>query len=104
MSEFQATWSRDGRRIAYSRWEPGAIDGTGRAGWEDVEIWVMNADGSGATRLAAGHDPTFSPDGERILFYRDDDPGVYVVSSRDGSGIRKLVDGNAMVDWQVVAR
>ncbi len=104
VSEFVATWSRDGQRIAYSRWEPGATDETSRAGWEDVEIWVMNADGSGARRLAAGHDPTFSPDGERILFYRDDDPGVYVVSSRDGSGIRKLIDGHAMVDWQAVWR
>ncbi len=104
VSEFQATWSRDGQHIAYSRWEPGTIDGPGRAGWEGVEIWMMNADESGATRLAAGHDPTFSPDGERILFYRDDDPGVYVVSSRDGSGIRKLIDGHAMVDWQAVWR
>lgn len=62
----------------------------------------MNADGTGATRLAAGHYPTFSPDGERILFYRDDDPGVYAMSSRDGTGVTKLLDENRTVDWQAV--
>lgn len=104
VSSFQATWSRDGQRIAYSRWEPGTNYASRQAGWKDVGIWVMNADGSSARRLGAGHDPVFSLDGEQIIFYRDDDPGVYVVSSRDGSGIRKLIDGHAMVDWQAVWR
>jgi Tol biopolymer transport system component len=104
VSEFQATWSRDGQRIAYSRWQPGTTDATRRAGWQDVAIWVMNADGTGPTRLSPGHDPTFSPDGERILFYRDDEPGVYVVDSRDGTGVAKLIDEHAMVDWQAISR
>lgn len=46
--------------------------------------------------------PDVLADGERILFYRDDDPGVYVMSSRDGTGVTKLIDGHAMVDWQAV--
>lgn len=111
VSEFQATWSRDGHRIAYSRWEPGTTDASRRSGWKEVEIWEMNADGTGQTRLSPGHDPTFSPDGERILFYRDrteeGDPtveGVYVMSSRDGSGETKLLDGHAIVDWQAIWR
>jgi Tol biopolymer transport system component len=104
MSESQATWSRDGQRIAYSGWEPGATEESRRAGWADVAIWVMNADGTGPTRLTSGHDPTFAPDGERIVFYRDDEPGVYVVDSRDGTGVAKLIDGHAMVDWQAISR
>jgi Tol biopolymer transport system component len=104
VSEFQPTWSRDGQRIAYSRWEPGATEESRRSGWEDVGIWVMNADGTGLTRLAPGHDPTFSPDAERIVFYRDDEPGVYVMNSRDGSGIAKLIDEHAFVHWQAAWR
>ena len=51
----------------------------------------MNADGSGATRLAAGRSPEWSPDGAHIAFERLDD-GVYVMNA-DGSGARKLADG-----------
>lgn len=49
--------------------------------------------------------------GERILFYQDrteeSDPGaegIYVMSSRDGSDVTKLLDRHATVDWQVVWR
>ena len=55
------SWSPDGEKIAFDR-----SDFTG----ESREIYVMNADGSGQTRLtnnnAVDRDPSWSPDGEKI--------------------------------------
>jgi Tol biopolymer transport system component len=77
--------SPDGARIAFTRWRrPQTGDG--------AEIWVMNADGSGAIRLASGLAPTWSPDGTRITFHRDDD--IYVMDA-DGTGITNLTDDPA---------
>ncbi|MEQ8434723.1 MAG: S41 family peptidase [Oceanicaulis sp.] len=56
-----AVWSRDGSKIAF------ASDRFG-----DLDVFVMNADGSGLTRLthhSADDRPSdFSPDGARVLF------------------------------------
>jgi WD40 repeat protein len=58
---WEPSWSPDGSRIAFSR----TVDG-------DPEIFVMNADGTGVTRLTslAGEDrsPVWSPDGARIAW------------------------------------
>jgi hypothetical protein len=61
-AEAQATWSPDGRRIAF------------RSGTSPYRIAVMNADGSGRV-LIGGSDhhetqPAWSPDGTRILYRR----------------------------------
>ena len=67
-------------------------------------IYVMNADGTDATRLTDGPDdsqPAWSPDGERIAFYRErpleGDPsaaegGIYVINA-DGSREGNLTGG-----------
>jgi TolB protein len=63
----------------------------------NVEIYVMNRDGTGQTRLtnnAAGdRAPAVSPDGTRILFQsdRDGDGEVYVMNA-DGSGVLNLTN------------
>jgi Tol biopolymer transport system component len=60
----QPAWSSSRRRIAYA--------GGGILGREG--IWVMNADGSARRRLtsrAGDGDPTWSPDGRRIVYRRD---------------------------------
>ena len=55
------TWSPDGSKIAFHSTRDG-----------NNEIYVMNADGSGQTRLtnnpAAGLLPAWSPDGIKIAF------------------------------------
>jgi Tol biopolymer transport system component len=75
-SDFAADWSPAGQ-IAFA---------TGRYGGS--EIAVMNGDGSGVRRVAAGvggTGPDWSPDGARILF-ADGGSNVYVMQA-DGAGI-----------------
>src|SRR5215218_369249 len=78
------------------------------------EIYVMNADGSGQTRLtddpANNLSPSWSPNGERIAFSsngditEENDPNydIYVMNADDGSGQTRLTNNNAndlASDW-----
>jgi hypothetical protein len=81
-------WSPNGTRIAYA----GALD-------EDVDVWVMNADGSGQTQLTTTPSldigGAWSPDGTQIGFRSDhDDPDrkVYLMNP-DGTDQHPLMSG-----------
>jgi Tol biopolymer transport system component len=64
------------------------------------EIYVMNADGTGVTRLtfsaASDHSPTWSPTCDRIAFVsnRDGNNEIYVINA-DGTGETRLTDNTA---------
>jgi len=68
----QQQWSPDGSKIVYSSGR--ALDGSDAAG-VGPNIWVSNADGTGATPLtqlavyAPCYGPVWSPDGTRIAYY-----------------------------------
>jgi Tol biopolymer transport system component len=84
-------------------------------------IWVMNADGSGARQLTHGgidFDPSWSPDGTRLVFrtnrgHYGPDPqgvgteGIFIVNT-DGSGEHQLyppdanTPGGLFPDWSPV--
>jgi len=94
-------WSPDGTRIAFSSdrdsdWEPWV----GRRPPPDhnYEIYLMNPDGSGVTRLTDTPykelSPRWSPDGKWISFSRYSDGGwhVYVMKS-DGSSVKHVTQG-----------
>ncbi|MCU7724692.1 hypothetical protein ODJ79_13275 [Actinoplanes sp. KI2] len=74
---FRPRWSPDGRRIAY-------LTGT--------QLWTMNADGTGAKRLATrpAAGPSWSPDGKWIAFASlscTGGPGVYRIPATGGSPV-----------------
>lgn len=89
------TWSPDGSKIAFTSSRDGTLD-----------IYTMNADGSGVTRLT--NDPanegelSWSPDSTRIVFTSypmrqpgplpSDGPNIYVMKA-DGSNITRLTSG-----------
>ena len=67
------------------------------------EIYIMNADGSGQTRLtrSPGYDggPFFSPDGSRIVWRRFNKSGTLVeihTMKLDGSEVRKITSFDSM--------
>ena len=88
-NDFSPTWSPDGSRIAFDSERDG-----------NLEVYVMNADGTGQTRLtdnpAADGVPAWSPDGSRIAFMsnRDGDYEIYVMNT-DGSGQTRLTVNSA---------
>ena len=92
VSDEEPTWSPDGEKIAFAH-------------EADGELYVMNSDGSGRTRLTdlPSYDhwpPTWSPDSTRIAFTSEDAKGsaIYVMNS-DGSGLTKLTDDSAAEDF-----
>lgn len=81
----------DGTKIAFTS--------TRDAAGKDLRgsyIFVANADGSGAVKVAAGSDPAFSPDGSRLVYESGGD--IYTVGS-NGSGRSVLVRGGYSPDW-----
>lgn len=78
--------SPDGTRIVFMHW----IAATDR-----FEIWVMGRDGSDPHRMfnITGWDPTWSPDGTRILFASNRDGTNQLWSvNLDGSDLRQISD------------
>ena len=91
--DWSPAWSPDGSRIAFTSYRSYLQD-------DDLEIYVMNADGSGVVQLTANSawdsDPAWSPDGSRIAFSstRDGDEEIYVMNA-DGSGVVQLTANSA---------
>ena len=69
------TWSPDSKRIAFAR---------------GSQLWIMNADGSGLTRIVGGYirNPAWSPDGSTIAFTqsspRTGATDIYTVAATGG--------------------
>ena len=87
----QGSFSPDGRSIVYeqrSSPDPHRV--------ELSNIVVARADGTSARVVCAGTDPSWSPDGTRLLFkvWDASDKTLYVTTARpDGSEMRRLAKG-----------
>ncbi len=83
-----AVWSPDNKKLAFVSNRDG-----------NDEIYVINVDGSGLTRLtnnaASDTSPSFSPDGTRLVFEsnRDGRPQLYTMKS-DGTDVKRLTTSN----------
>jgi serine/threonine-protein kinase len=91
-------WSPDGRRIAFQSRRDG-----------NLEIYVINLDGTGLRRLtdhpAADGRPAWSPDGQWIAFESDRDGklDIYIMRA-DGSDVRRITSNAGKNGWPSWAR
>jgi len=67
----EPVWSRDGKLIAF---------GSTRGGGRNIDIWIMDADGSNMMRL------TDHPANEQGPAFAHDDKSVFFTAERDGHG------------------
>ena len=77
-------YSPDGKEITYTRWNPN----TGK-----YQIMIMESNGNNQYNIPsiAGWDPTWSPNGNRILFASDRNGPVQLFSVRDdGNNLRQI--------------
>jgi hypothetical protein len=94
-------WSPDGSKIAFT----GDVS---QPSGPVTDIFVMNADGTGATNLTQTNNayestPAWSPDGAKIVFARASDtgtdPAIYVMNA-DGSGATQLTNDGSTDIWE----
>lgn len=71
-------WSPDGKKIAYDGREPGSAE---------MGIFVADADGRNAKRIADGIRPRWAPKGDRIAYVRG---SALLVVDTDGNNKRQL--------------
>ena len=104
-SDDYASWSADGRRIAF--WSTRTtrdnhfVPALGRA---DQEIFVMNADGTGLRQVTKNKvddgGPAWSPNGDRLVFHSfpDDDNADLMTVRVNGTGERNLTRSPGVFD------
>jgi len=94
------SWSPDGNLLAFEGGRPVFGDAPGPVA--EMGVYVVDADGSGLTKLADGTEPAWSPDGTMIAFVRDRD--LFVVD-KDGGQVTQVTSDRLVSlgpSWQPV--
>jgi hypothetical protein len=89
-----ASFSPDGNQLVFHEW-------VGNWSSADVNLYIVNSDGSGRTQLPQGIRPSWSPKGGLIAFdsCRGTSCGIFVVQP-NGQGFRQVTsDGGGKVSW-----
>lgn len=86
--------SPDGRRVAYQRTSMDRMRDRQRS-----ELWIVDADGSGHRRLAAGRAPRWSPDGERLAYLAEGQIRVRWMDTGDTATITQLTESPGGIRW-----
>ena len=86
-----AKWSPDSSRLAFTRVTQSDSSGSNQRS----EVWIVNQDGSGLSKLADGHSAFWSPDGGSIVFVGNQpDTGPesdLLMMNADGSNVRVIL-------------
>jgi Tol biopolymer transport system component len=110
-----SAWSPDGKRLLFvnHRWDTKGTKGDGCAAGEvnATDVWIVDADGSGAHAVTGGPncelEPDWSPDGTKILWIEASSLDQRSASSRvmvakpDGTGVHAVVDDGSN-PWHAV--
>ncbi len=89
-----ASFSPDGSRLVFHEW-------VGNWWSANVNLYIINTNGSGRTQLPQGIRPAWSPKGDLIVFdsCRGTSCGIFVVRP-DGGGLRQVTsDGGGKASW-----
>src|SRR5436189_1078696 len=83
--QFGATWSPDGRYLAYSSDRGGKFD-----------LWVQQVSGGDPVQITKGPgqnwQPDWSPDGKYIAYRSEDDGGgLFIVPALGGAGLERRI-------------
>jgi TolB protein len=90
-------YSPDGKRITYAAYE-GFNDGNPNGPQKDHEIYTINVDGTGKFQLTHNNrydsDPSYSPDGKRVVYtHHDGHDEIYTINA-DGTGAFRVTNND----------